>query len=316
MRVETQGMAGRSPLQTIIVGVDGGEGGRDALALASRLQRTFPSRVIAVLSNPGDEIPSRASSPAYEAAMSDEARRTLLRELAHAAVVAEPEVVSAPSPQRGLHEAAKAHDAQLIVVGASRHGRLARMLGRDVTAATLRGAPCPVSVAQRRAGTMTPPLRTIAVGFDGSPQSRAALELARELAGAAGARLQLLWVVPASVPVNPWASRAVALTVGERLERDRARALIAETVDALGDNAIGDTAPGVAHEELAQLCREADLLVVGSRGEGALRRALRGSTSMRLVREAPCPVLVVPADLTRSDPAPADAATVERRKAA
>jgi hypothetical protein len=32
MRVETQGMAGRSPLQTIIVGVDGGEGGRDALS--------------------------------------------------------------------------------------------------------------------------------------------------------------------------------------------------------------------------------------------------------------------------------------------
>jgi nucleotide-binding universal stress UspA family protein len=317
MRVETQGMAGRSPLQTIIVGVDGDEGGRDALALASRLQWTFPSRVIAVLSNPGDEIPSRGSSPAYEASMRDEARRTLLRELAHAAVVAEPEVVSAPSPQRGLHEAAKAHDAQLIVVGAGRHGRLARRLGRDVTAATLRRAPCPVSVAQRRAGTMTPPLRTIAVGSDGSPQSRAALEFARELAGAAGARLQLLWVVPASVPVGPWTSRAVAMTAGERrLERDRARALMAETVDALGDNAIGDTAPGVAHEELAQLCREADLLVVGSRGEGALGRALRGSTSMRLVREAPCPVLVVPADFTRSDPLPADAATVERRKAA
>jgi nucleotide-binding universal stress UspA family protein len=315
MRVETQGMAGRSPLQTIIVGVDGDEGGREALALAARLQRTFASRVIAVLSHPGDGIPSRASSPAYEASMRDEARRTLLRELAHAAVIAEPEVVSAPSSQRGLHEAAKAHDAQLIVVGAGRHGRLARMLGRDVTAATLHGAPCPVSVAQRRAGTMTPPLRTIAVGFDGSPQSRAALELARELAGAARARLQLLWVVPASVPVSPWASRAVAMTQRERAERDRALAIATETIGALGDNSTGDTAPGVAHEELAQLCRDADLLVVGSRGGGALRRVLRGSTSMRLVREASCPVLVVPPDSTSCAPTTADAATVLRKAA-
>ena len=31
---------------------------------------------------------------------------------------------------------------------------------------------------------------------------------------------------------------------------------------------VGETAPGIPHEELAQLCYEADLLVVGSRGEG------------------------------------------------
>jgi nucleotide-binding universal stress UspA family protein len=315
MRVETQGMAGRSPLETIIVGVDGDEGGRDALALAARLQRTFASRVIAVLSHPGDRIPSRASSPAYEVAMRDEALRTLIGELSGAAITAEPEVVSAPSPRRALHDVAKERAAQLIVVGAGRHGPLARMMGRDTTAATLRGAPCPVAVARRPATAIPPALRTIAIGFDGSPQSRVALELARDVARAAGARLKLLWVVPASVPVSPWASRAVAITRRERVERDRALAIATETIGALGDNSTGDTAPGIAHEELAQLCRDADLLVVGSRGGGALRRVLRGSTSMRLVREASCPVLVVPPESTSCAPTTADAATVVRKAA-
>ncbi len=306
-------MAGRSPIQTIVVGVDGDEGGRDALALAARLQRTFAARVIAVLSYPGDRVLSRASSPAYEAAMRNE--ETLPRELAHAVVDAEPEVVSAPSPQRALHQAAERHGANLIVVGAGRRGRITRMLGRDVTAATLHGAPCPVAVARRRVTAMPPRWRTIAVGFDGSPQSRVALDLARDLARAAGARLRLLWVVPAPVPVSPWTSRAVAMTERDRDESDRARAVMAETVGALGHDAIGETAPGLVHEELAQLCHEADLLVVGSRGEGALRRLLRGSTSTRVAREAPCPVLVVPPDPAPSGLTPARAPAVARKAA-
>jgi nucleotide-binding universal stress UspA family protein len=308
-------MAGRSPIQTIVVGVDGEEGGRDALALAARLQRTFAARVIAVLSYPGDGVVSRGSSPAYEAAMRDEAGRTLSRELAHAVVDAEPEVVSAPSPQRALHQAAERHGANLIVVGAGRRGRITRMLGRDVTAATLHGAPCPVAVARRQVTAMPPRWRTIAVGFDGSPQSRVALGLARDLARAAGARLRLLWVVPAPVSVSPWTSRAVAMTERDRAESDRARAVMAQTVGALGHDAIGETAPGLVHEELAQLCHEADLLVVGSRGEGALRRLLRGSTSTRVAREAPCPVLVVPPDAAPGGLTPARAPAVARKAA-
>lgn len=41
--------------------------------------------------------------------------------------------------------------------------------------------------------------------------------------------------------------------------------------------------------------RDAELLVVGSRGRGTVRAALLGSTSHALAREAPCPVVVVPA---------------------
>jgi nucleotide-binding universal stress UspA family protein len=307
-------MAGRSLFKTVVVGVDGDEGGRDALALAARLQRTFGSRVIAVMATPGEAFVSRASSPAYEAAVRDEARETLARELGRAAVDAAPEVVSASSPRRALHAAARDHAAELIVVGPGRHRPLAHLLGRDVTAATVRGAPCPVAVAARGLTAMPPRLRTIAVGFDDSPQSRTALDLARAIAQAAAARLRLLWVVPAPIPVDPWSSRSVSMTERDRAEADHARALMAEMVAALGDDTVGETVPGLAHEELAQLCHDADLLVVGSRGDGVLGRLLRGSTSTRLVRQAACPVLVVPRDFEWDDAA-TQATTIIRKAA-
>jgi nucleotide-binding universal stress UspA family protein len=263
-------MPGRSVFETIVVGVDGDEGGREARVLAARLRRTFGSRVIAVASR--------------------------------------------SSPRRALHDAAEHHGADLIVVGTRRRRWLERLLGRDATGSTLRGAPCPVAVAPHGLTETARRLRTIAVGFDGSPESRAALDLARDVAQVAGARLQLLWVVPPPVPVDPWAS-AVERTERDRAARRHAQALVAETVAALGDDADGDTAPGLAHVELAQLSQEVDLLVVGSRGHGVLRRVLHGSTSTRLVRAAACPVLVVPHDFERRIPATAEASTVLRKAA-
>jgi len=45
---------------------------------------------------------------------------------------------------------------------------------------------------------------------------------------------------------------------------------------------------------------QVDLIVVGSHGRGAIRRALLGSVSEGLLREAPCPVLIVPTSLVRA----------------
>ncbi len=52
--------------------------------------------------------------------------------------------------------------------------------------------------------------------------------------------------------------------------------------------------PGLAGEELAVLSGEVDLIVVGSRGYGPIRRMVRGSTSNYLERHARCSLLVVP----------------------
>ena len=58
---------------------------------------------------------------------------------------------------------------------------------------------------------------------------------------------------------------------------------------------------GIAGEELARFGDELDILVVGSRGYGPLRRLVSGSTSNYLERHARCSLLVLP----RTDTVPA-----------
>src|SRR5215207_2906843 len=72
---------GTTMFNTIVVGVDGREGGRDALALAGFLQPKFGSDLIAVFAYHHDPFPSRASSPPFETAMEDEATQAVHEEV-------------------------------------------------------------------------------------------------------------------------------------------------------------------------------------------------------------------------------------------
>ena len=133
--------------QTIIVGIDGREGGRDALALAASLQRGLGSDLVAAHAFPYDHHLGRASDGDLETVMHGDAMQTLEGELEGAGVDARPIAVPDSSPGRALHRVAEREDADLIVVGSAHHGRVGRVLAGDDTAGTLHGAPCPVLVA-------------------------------------------------------------------------------------------------------------------------------------------------------------------------
>ncbi|HKE78985.1 MAG TPA: universal stress protein [Solirubrobacteraceae bacterium] len=290
---------------TIVIGVDGREGGRDALALADRLRRVFGGELVAVYAYSHDFFATRGINPDFESVMHGHANDLVENELDRAGVKAHAVALADGSPARALHKAAKWHDSDLIVVGSDHHGPIGRVVAGDVTLGTLHGAECPVVVAPRRYSERAGAIRTIGVGYDGSPESHAAAWLARDLAVAAGARLRVISVLQPPGPggskltYDPyWAENAEAI-------REEGQRQLDDLLAELGEIATGDVVVGDPANELSYAGNELDLLVTGARGYGPVRRVMLGSTSSKLVHRAPCPVLV----LTRTaidDDEPAD----------
>jgi nucleotide-binding universal stress UspA family protein len=266
----------------VIVGVDAGEGGRDAIALA-RLLSARDAKLTFVHVYQGDTRIWRASNTAYEAAERERAEKLLADAREQAGIQAELYVTGSPSVGRGLHEAAEQVGADLLTIGSSRRGLFGRVLLGDDTAAALSGAPCAVAIAPVGFARQPAVVREVGVGYDGSPESEHALAFARRLAGDLGAKLSAF----EAVTLPPYAEVVAVGDVIEDLVADaRKRVASLEGVEP-------HAAYGFAAEELALYSASLDLLVIGSRGYGPLGRLLHGSTARQLARSARCPLLVL-----------------------
>jgi nucleotide-binding universal stress UspA family protein len=286
--------------KTIVVGVDGREGGRDALSLAGRLALVNGGDLVAVRALPIEYYVSRGGAPAFSEVAVDDAKAELRAELDAAGLDARIVVVGDSSPARALHRVAEADDADLVVVGSTHRGRIGAVLAGDDAAATLHGAPCPVAVAPRGlAGREWAAVTKIGVGFDGSPESRQALALALGLARSAEAEVLVRSVVAPTV-ADPDASAYDE----DWLERARATAVadLREALDGADAETSGAVVAGTPVQALTILSERVDLLVVGSRAWGPVRRILLGSTAVRLMREARCPLLVLPRGAATGQP--------------
>jgi nucleotide-binding universal stress UspA family protein len=117
--------------------------------------------------------------------------------------------------------------------------------------------------------------------------------LARDLAAAAGDRLRVIVVLEPAVPGG--AGLAYDREWHEHAEtaQEQAQARLDDLLGELGEIASGEIGVGDPVHELSYAANELDLLVTGSRGYGPVRRVMLGSTSGKLVHQAPCPVLVL-----------------------
>ena len=143
--------------------------------------------------------------------------------------------------------------------------------------------------------------RGIVVGVDGSPTSTAAVEWA---ARDAAMRNVSLTVVHAVAPV-PTASEPlgeIPVPAGYAQWRDSEAKRIIEDALKVIEHSTPETGSVPVHSKLiygaivptlVDFSREADMLVVGSRGQNAASRALLGSVSAGVVRRAHCPVAVI-----------------------
>ncbi len=275
----------------VLVGVDGEQGGRDAVALAARLADEDASTWLVNVFGAG-LMPGTGAALLLSAEL-DESRRLLDREREAVAPAVETLCCADHSIGHALHVLAERHHADLIVIGACRHGFLGRVLLGNDTIAALNGAPCAVAVAPFGYAERANPFDVLGVGYDGSPESEHALAAARALAPRLQSTVKALSVIPLqSIPYGEPIAQNWPDAVKRLMDGERRRVCQLEDID-------GDVTYGDPSEQLVSFGDHVDLLLVGSRGYGPVGRLLHGSTSNQLARRARCPLLVLPRSVAR-----------------
>jgi nucleotide-binding universal stress UspA family protein len=250
----------RGVFADIVVGVDGSPEARAALQLALRLRADgarllgFSVAEVHHALHTGIEAASWTSSIRTAA---DEVREETAGELEHLPNASVRAVDGRPAGV--LLAAAAERQADLIAVGAGRHGRTAGLLFGSTATRIAREGPCSVLIGRTHADPDAFPQR-IVVGVDGSAHAGDAAAVGQVLADSFGAQI-----------------RRIAATGGEQF--DPSRPLRAE-LDAR------EPVPA-----LVDASRDADLLIVGSRGLRGL--AALGSVAERVAHRAASPVLIV-----------------------
>ena len=297
-------------VRRILCPIDFSEPSTHALEQATRLAGWYDAR-LAVLHvrptvTPHPDMPAGGPVAPWLVAELDDLRQRVTascHEATAAGVVVEP-MVAAGDPVREIVQCAATLPADLIVMGTHGVSGFQHLVLGSVTEKVLRTAPCPVLTVPPRAHTTATQFTRVVCAVDFSDCSLAAVRLAASLAVASGATLTLLhvlewpWhdtavtavegVAPAQAQVITEYRRYLESGATERLEA------VAASITAAGTVATA-VRFGTPYVELLDAARQAqaDLVVLGVRGRGALDLGFFGSTANHVVRSALCPVLTV-----------------------
>ncbi|MFI9011052.1 universal stress protein [Actinosynnema sp. NPDC053489] len=293
----------------VVVGFDGSERSRQAARWAAGEAASRGARlvVVTVLRGPFPEVVVTPVTMPLPQLIGEQAVREYARD--HLAEVARECAEVAPGvevdtrafdghPAAVLAEAGR--EARLLVVGATGATGLGRVFAGSITTSLAHQATGPLVVV--RGEDDEPDDGRVVVGVDGSEPGRRAVEFAVDHAARHGGTLVAVHATT-GLPVDAMApGGALGQGVGLGLDPDRltaaADALLAESLaeplarrpDIRAERVVSPLRPAQA---LAEQARGAALLVVGSHGRGAVRRALLGSVSHAMLHDAPCPLAVV-----------------------
>ena len=302
--------------QTIVVGCDGSERTLDALALARQLRSPDGRLLLAAVHEEFSAFSGdRRGAYGYARFMAersvedlDEAQRAL-----PADVPVERHVLAGDSPAAAIDRLAQEAHADLIVLGSTHRGRAGVLTGRTTVQRMLHGAPCAVAVAAPGQADRFGTESRICVPHDGSAEADLAAATAFEIAKAKDAEVLLLRVVEPTIYAAGYAPVPVDLEVEEGLRRN-ARDQLAQVADRAPANVMVEprVVYGATTRSILENAEGCDLVVVGSRGYGPVRRVLAGSVSTHLVTDGTVPVLVTPRGTGMPAEEPAEAAATPR----
>ncbi|HET7291039.1 MAG TPA: universal stress protein [Vicinamibacteria bacterium] len=251
----------------------------------------------------GGEVPYYASEQLGSVARAEMIGR--LKEFSEPAVAAGVQVrfpLLEGDPAREIARLAETLPADLLVLGTHGRGGFERFLLGSVTEKLLHRAACPILTVCHAdgPGESTRP-RRILCATDLRGASEPVVDYALALAEARHAELTLLHVLEGAPEFEPGAPLRFSVPEShelrealERAARERLRTMLPqETRRRVEVREL--IAAGRAYKEILRLAREdgPELIVMGAHGHGALEHMLFGSTTHHVVREAPCPVLVV-----------------------
>ncbi len=297
----------------ILFATDGSAHSREALELLVRLTFAEPKHaaivtVVDTAELPGDIGSAPGALANLKRAIADEARRRL-REVTDRLESSDWRVkilVREGNAAEQIIDLAGELGADLVLVGSRGLGGLSRYLLGSVSYRVLKHAPCSVLLARppqedpdsagRRATAKDSETRVV-LGHDGSPLAEAALDLVFSSGLARTCRIRVVRILP----VVPHYRMDIVQTMGELWVRDRSKAK--EELESIKAR-YGMQAVELSTElreasdisdEMLRITQEfgAHLLVVGSKGHGAVSRFLLGSVSSKLAHHADCSVLVV-----------------------
>jgi nucleotide-binding universal stress UspA family protein len=292
-------------MTAIVVGVDGSPNSAAALRWAHAEARRRGDHLVALFAwgfvKPGHAGDNHTFDPSYDAGRAATVLAATVEDALgpEAARIVERRVRHELAPEALLEAAA---DAELLVVGARGAGGLHGLLLGSVSQQLLHRTSGPLAIIREAAPDEGPedvtatPLGRIVVGVDDSASAWRALRWAADEARLRGVPVDVVraWHVlyPVAAPVAGYPVEVDAMEATARAGLDRALAALG--ADRLPEPVAGRLVEGSAGPAILEAALGADLIVLGTRGHGAVTGALLGSVTHHVARHAPGPVVVVP----------------------
>ena len=300
----------------VLIAVDGSTGSLEAVKLAGELLSPEKDEIRLYYSppqrrhQPGEERLTSEIVQRWNHALTDAVFDKVTEQLSVEWAPHVRRIVGTQSPKHGILVAADETRAEMIVVGARGTGPITGLALGSVGRAVVHAATVPVLVVRPSAKRSGPQPLRILFACDGSPTSRYASKTLSDLTWPADCTGRVISVIDSGLVGNvpEWLQDQIR----ESGPQGEAAGIVTQ-IDEQRQQALSDAEawcgelPDVFAREMPLILtghaskqilsaiesEQTDLIIVGSRGLGPLRRVLVGSTSEHLLSHAPCSILIV-----------------------